>query len=87
MHLCVSVCMYLCVLVSLHMCVYVYVYQIIVSAFKSTIVVFCAFFLWLAFFDGLECFLCFFFRVSVFLHNVYIQIQCKVLNSKVELPS
>ena len=33
---------------------------IIVSALKSTVVLFCAFFLWLAFFDGLECFLYFF---------------------------
>ena len=39
---------------------------IVVSAFKSTVVLFYAFFLWLAFFDGLECFLCFFSRVSAF---------------------
>ena len=39
---------------------------IVASAFKSTVVLFCAFFLWLAFFDGLECFLCFFSRVSAF---------------------
>ena len=46
---------------------------IVASAFKSTIMLFCGFFLWLAFFDGLECFLCFFSKVSAFfLHNVYI---------------
>ena len=39
---------------------------IVVSAFKSTVVQFCAFFCGLLFFDGLECFLCFFSRVSVF---------------------
>ena len=61
---------------------------IVVSAFKSTIVLFCAFFCGLLFFDGLECFLCFFKgECFFFLYNVYIQIQSKVLNSKVELPS
>ena len=35
------------------------------SAFKSTIVLF-VLFLWVAFFDGLECFLCSFSRVSAF---------------------
>ena len=39
---------------------------IVVSAFKSTVVLFYAFFLWLAFFDGLECFLSFISRVSAF---------------------
>ena len=45
---------------------------IVVSAFKSTIVLFCAFFFCgLLFFDGLECFLCFFFRMSAFfLHRL-----------------
>ena len=39
---------------------------IVASAFKSTVVFFCAFFCGLLFFDGLECFLCFFSRVSAF---------------------
>ena len=56
------------------------------SAFKSTVVLFCAFFLWL-FLMGWSAFCAFFQGECFFLHNVYIQIQCKVLNSKVELPS